>query len=97
MGTIATRTLYGFDGQMVATRTPAGLYYLHGDHLGSVSLVSSAGTPGSLVSAQDFDPWGQVRGTGTMVGRYAPFGSLVRSCSSWAACCSAAACPISRS
>jgi len=59
-------TLYNLNGQTVATRTPTGVYYLHGDHLGSVSLTSSAGTPGSLVSAQDFDPWGQMRGTGTI-------------------------------
>src|SRR5207248_2979271 len=35
------------------------LIYLHGDHLGSVGLVTSK--VGTIVSQQDFDPWGKVR------------------------------------
>ena len=35
------------------------LIYLHGDHLGSASVASS--TSGTVVSQQDFDPWGNLR------------------------------------
>jgi hypothetical protein len=40
--------------------TPGGaVVYLHGDHLGSVSVATSAA--GALLSKQDFTPWGEVR------------------------------------
>jgi len=62
-----TRLLYQFGGQTVAQRTikPSGannLYYLHGDHLGSVSLMT--GATGNLISSQEFKPWGEVRSGG---------------------------------
>jgi RHS repeat-associated protein len=56
---VATRTLYALQGQVVATRTPGGLFYLHGDHLGSVALSVNATT--GATSSQEFDPWGAVR------------------------------------
>src|SRR5205823_12422676 len=41
------------------------LIYLHSDHLGSVALVTS--NIGTIVSQQEFDPWGKVRtGTGNV-------------------------------
>src|SRR5205823_13380048 len=41
------------------------LIYLHSDHLGSVALVTS--NIGTIVSQQEFDPWGKVRtGTGNI-------------------------------
>ena len=39
----ATRTLYSFNGAVVAERN-SSLTYLHGDHLGSVSLASGSGS-----------------------------------------------------
>jgi RHS repeat-associated protein len=59
---VATRTLYPLQGQVVATRTPGGLFYLHGDHLGSVALSVNAAT--GATSSQEFDPWGAVRSGG---------------------------------
>ncbi len=59
---------YAFGGRVVAQRTlvngdPTGtLIYLHGDHLGSVSLATN--TSGAQVSQQLFDPWGKVRSGG---------------------------------
>ncbi|MBK9713842.1 MAG: hypothetical protein IPO81_21465 [Kouleothrix sp.] len=38
--------------------------YLHGDHLGSVSLATDSA--GAVVSRQDFDPWGAVRSGGVL-------------------------------
>lgn len=64
-GTVGlTRVLYGFNGASVAQRThvttpaSASVVYLHGDHLGSMSVVSGAGA--TLLSSQRFDPWGKV-------------------------------------
>ncbi|PZS06280.1 MAG: hypothetical protein DLM69_00315 [Candidatus Chloroheliales bacterium] len=62
-----TRLLYQFGGQTVAQRTikPSGannLYYLHGDQLGSVSLMT--GATGNVISSQEFKPWGEVRSGG---------------------------------
>ncbi|WP_029215379.1 RHS repeat-associated core domain-containing protein [Kallotenue papyrolyticum] len=56
-----TRSLYQFNGQIVAQRSSdaSGLIYLHGDHLGSVSLATNAS--GGVVSRQEFDPWGSLR------------------------------------
>jgi YD repeat-containing protein len=54
-----TRTLYQFGGQVIAQRSTAeGVLYFHSDHLGSVSVVTSAS--GSVVSSQEFTPWGEV-------------------------------------
>jgi RHS repeat-associated protein len=58
----ATRTLYTLQGEVIATRTPGGLFYLHGDHLGSVALSVNAAT--GATSSQEFDPWGAVRSGG---------------------------------
>ncbi|WP_276522354.1 RHS repeat-associated core domain-containing protein [Kallotenue papyrolyticum] len=59
-----TRSLYQFNGQIIAQRSSdsGGLIYLHGDHLGSVSLATNAS--GAVVSRQDFDPWGSIRSGG---------------------------------
>ncbi len=38
--------------------------YLHGDHLGSVSSLTTAA--GTLLSRQEFDPWGKVRSAGVV-------------------------------
>jgi RHS repeat-associated protein len=46
---------------VVWTRT---LLYFHSDHLGSVSLVTSASASPTVVSQQEFDPWGKVRSGG---------------------------------
>ncbi|MBK9712369.1 MAG: hypothetical protein IPO81_13770 [Kouleothrix sp.] len=63
--TSGARTLYyTFHGQVVAMRTSAGVTYLHGDHLGSVSLATDSA--GAVVSRQDFDPWGAVRSGGVL-------------------------------
>ncbi len=62
----SSKSYYQFNGQTIAMRDSiAGVTYLHGDHLGSVSLATNAS--GSLVSQQEFDPWGKVR-TGTGLG-----------------------------
>ena len=59
-----TNVMYQFGGAVTAQRSyPASggntLIYLHGDHLGSASVVTSAS--GAVVSQQDFDPWGNLR------------------------------------
>ena len=41
------------------TNPTVSVTYLHGDHLGSISLAT--GATGVRVSNQDFDPWGNVR------------------------------------
>ena len=59
------RKLYRFNGQIVAIRDDAGaVTYPHGDHLGSVSVVTDGN--GSLApnGKQEFDPWGSVRAGG---------------------------------
>lgn len=58
----ATRTLYQFDGQVIAQRDATGVLYLHGDHLGSIAVATSS--TGAVVSRQDFTPWGEVRSGG---------------------------------
>ncbi|WP_029215371.1 RHS repeat-associated core domain-containing protein [Kallotenue papyrolyticum] len=64
LGSSGTRALYQFNGQIIAQRSSdsGGLIYLHGDHLGSVSLATNAS--GAVVSRQDFDPWGSIRSGG---------------------------------
>ncbi|WP_026371041.1 RHS repeat-associated core domain-containing protein [Kallotenue papyrolyticum] len=58
------RSLYQFNGQIIAQRSTdaTGLIYLHADHLGSVSLATNSS--GAVVSRQDFDPWGAIRSGG---------------------------------
>jgi uncharacterized protein RhaS with RHS repeats len=61
-----TRTLYTFNGRVVAERTKTSgggntLHYLHSDHLGSVAYTTSSS--GALVSRQDYTPWGDRRGS----------------------------------
>jgi RHS repeat-associated protein len=50
--------------------TSSVLYFLHGDHLGSVSVTTcgaGCGTAGTVLARQKFDAWGNVRGgLGTM-------------------------------
>jgi RHS repeat-associated protein len=57
----ASKRYYTVGGQVVAMRASASnaVTYLHGDHLGSVSLATNSS--GAIVSKQDFDPWGAVR------------------------------------
>jgi RHS repeat-associated protein len=57
---------YSFAGAVVAmkegvTSAPRALYYLHGDHLGSISLTTDAS--GQKVSEQRYKPYGEVRWT----------------------------------
>jgi hypothetical protein len=54
----ASTRYYTVGGQVVAMRDSAttAVTYLHGDHLGSVSLATN--NSGARVSQQDFDPWG---------------------------------------
>jgi hypothetical protein len=51
---LATRTLYAFNGAVIAERNSAGgsLVYLHGDHLGSVAAATtvSGGWPAARSS-----------------------------------------------
>ena len=62
----ATRAFYTLGGSTVAQRTRPGgmgtgtLVYLHGDHLGSVSILTDS--TGAKVSGQEYGAWGQVRG-----------------------------------
>jgi len=62
----ASTRYYTFNGQVVAMRDSAtnAVTYLHGDHLGSVSLATNSA--GAVVSRQDFDPWGKARGASTV-------------------------------
>ncbi|MEJ5312604.1 MAG: RHS repeat-associated core domain-containing protein [Anaerolineae bacterium] len=67
-----TKTHYSLGGQLAALRVVSSsanvLYYLHGDHLGSVSLVTCGNTGGcngtpyqGAVSRQMYSPYGTVR------------------------------------
>ncbi len=59
----ASTQYYTFNGQVVAVRdSAAGVSYLYGDQLGSVSFATNAS--GSSTSQQDFDAWGAVRSGG---------------------------------
>jgi len=62
----ASTRYYPFNDQIVAMRDSAtnAVTYLHGDHLGSVSLATD--NSGAVVSKQDFDPWGKARGASTI-------------------------------
>ncbi len=54
-----TTTYYHAGSQRVAMRQGGVLYYLHGDHLGSTSLVTSI--TGTLVARQLYGPYGAPR------------------------------------
>ena len=56
------RMLYSFSGQVVAQRENSANVFFHGDHLGSVSLVTDAS--GASAGAQEYDPWGKLRSGG---------------------------------
>jgi hypothetical protein len=58
----AAKQYYLFNGQVVAMRDSStnAVTYLHGDHLGSVSLATNSS--GAVVSQQEFDPWGKACG-----------------------------------
>ena len=58
--TVYLKVHYSFNGAVVAVREGATVSYLHGDHLGSISVTSNAAGVGS--APQQFDPWGKVRG-----------------------------------
>ncbi len=59
----ATRTLYQFDGQVIAQRDAAnGVLYVHSDHLGSVTKLTTSS--GAVVSWQNDTPWGDLRPDG---------------------------------
>jgi RHS repeat-associated protein len=62
----ASKLYYTFNGQVVAMRDTStnAVTYLHGDHLGSVSLATNSS--GAVMSKQDFDPWGKARGASTI-------------------------------
>ena len=69
--------------ERVVTGTGAGvLYYLHGDHLGSTSLVTcgtagQCGALGAVVARQRYHPFGTVRdASGTMPTDYAFTGQM---------------------
>jgi len=57
----AVKAYYSFNGQTIAVRDSTDptdpVSYLHGDHLGSVSVASGAGA--STKGSQRFDPWGK--------------------------------------
>ena len=59
-----SKRYYTFNGQVIAMRDSGtnAVTYLHGDHLGSVSVATNSS--GAVVSQQDFDPWGKVRSGG---------------------------------
>ncbi|MBN1248767.1 MAG: hypothetical protein JXC32_13995 [Anaerolineae bacterium] len=50
---------YFFGGRRVAMRTSDEVYYLHGDHLGSTSLVTEPDN--SVKASQRYRPYGEVR------------------------------------
>jgi RHS repeat-associated protein len=57
----AVKQYYPFNGTVVAVRdSSAGVSYLHGDHLGSVSATS-----GAQAGGQTFGPWGNVTSGGS--------------------------------
>jgi RHS repeat-associated protein len=48
--------------QLIPPAPTSTVTYLHGDHLGSVSVATDSA--GAVVSRQEFDPWGKVRSGG---------------------------------
>lgn len=71
-GTTTRRTTYSLAGQAVAVRVQVvggsnSFYYLHTDHLGSTTALSTSGVPSSLVSGSTarYYPFGAWRTTPT--------------------------------
>jgi RHS repeat-associated protein len=60
----AAKAYHSINGQVVAVRDRSAnaITYLHGDHLGSVSVATTSG--GALASQQEYTPYGSHRGTG---------------------------------
>ena len=56
----------GTAGIYETTETTAERLYLHGDHLGSSSVVTNAS--GTIVESHSYDPWGAPRNAGTWAG-----------------------------
>ena len=60
-----TRSHYAFHDQVIAQRERVNgtdtVLYLHGDHLGSISLATSSTAPATVVSQQEFLPFGGIR------------------------------------
>lgn len=56
-----TKRYYRLGGQLIAVRTNGELNYLHGDHLGSVSLLTDAAGQKVRGGEQRFHPFGTVR------------------------------------
>jgi RHS repeat-associated protein len=74
-GSNVTRSMYTFNGQVIAQRTVTSggfgsdtLIYLHSDHLGSVG--ASTTSAGASLSSQEYDPWGKVRTGGVTQSKY---------------------------
>jgi RHS repeat-associated protein len=74
-GSNVTRSMYTFNGQVIAQRTVTSggfgsdtLVYLHSDHLGSVG--ASTTSAGGSLSSQEYDPWGKVRTGGVTQSKY---------------------------
>jgi RHS repeat-associated protein len=66
VGATTPKAYYTFNGQVAVmyTYNPSAFRYLHNDHLGSASVLTSASA--GVVSQQEFDPWGKVRSTSTI-------------------------------
>src|SRR5262249_46048726 len=58
----AVKRYYLFDKEVVALRDGSTVTYLHGDHLGSLSVTSDASA--ASAGTQAFTPWGAVRSGG---------------------------------
>jgi hypothetical protein len=55
----AVKKYYHFGGQRIALRQGSEVYYLSGDHLGSVSLTTDSA--GNVEAESRYLPYGQVR------------------------------------
>ena len=49
--------------QTIAMRDASGVTYLHGNHIGSVSIATNQA--GAVTSQQSFDPWGRCAAAGS--------------------------------
>jgi hypothetical protein len=60
----AAKAYYTLNGQVVAVRdrSTSAVTYLHGDHIGSVSVATTSGC--TLASQQDYTSFGSYRGSG---------------------------------
>jgi RHS repeat-associated protein len=56
------KSLYTFNGHVVAMREGSAVTSLHGDHLGSITVATTVGADRHrTITRQEFDPWGQTR------------------------------------